>query len=359
MTSPHEHEHQEVPLDPRVEAKVRELLESELGHPQARPEFRSELKASFLEAAAAKAPVRNRTPKRAARSTPRRSTASGSTRGPGTNVPGTRGSRNRRSARPEPAPRSWFTQPAGIGTLVAAAAAVFLLFRFTGLGGSSPEGALRYLDGSTAVAFLTGSESHSIGSRATGSRVTGGPGAEDAWIEALEAATRDHSPIEVSEGTLRFGIGELFVVELAENTSARFLELPDDVTAAGDRGRVRVEVERGTMRVVTLEGFPGTEMLVSTPFAEVRAVGTQFAVDVFEPDPSYPGPAGTCVCCIEGEVEVRSTTPNLPDGALRTIGANAMGFAYLDGPISPSMAVVPDHAAPLAEFAKAHGPTPR
>lgn len=342
MSTPHEHETDDVHLDPHVEQDVLDLLDEGLGHPKARPEFRSELKDAFLKAAARP------------EGTPKKRTSTRGTTGGSASPRRTHGRSSPRSTRlrstpGEPTPRVWFAQPAVLGSLVAAAAAVLLILRFTGVdgvpGGDGVPGPapLIAVDGSTAVAFMTGTETHELDvSR------------DDAtWIDAIETAARNQLPIETAEGSLRVAFEDVLALELAPHTRISFVEMPSRASGpgAGGAGTIRIEVERGTLRAVTLDEFPGTELLVSSPSAEVRAVGTQFAVDVFEPGNPHGAPPGTCVCCIEGEVEVRSKTPKITEDAERSIDDGAMGYAYLDGVISPPMGIIEDHATPLATLA--------
>ena len=81
--------------------------------------------------------------------------------------------------------------------------------------------------------------------------------------------------------------------------------------------------------------FAGSRLVVRAPDAEVAVLGTRFAVDVV--------PAGTCVCCGEGRVDVRS----LRDGAAAAVDPGGMAFAHTAGTISTG-AVQSEHAPALA-----------
>lgn len=66
--------------------------------------------------------------------------------------------------------------------------------------------------------------------------------------------------------------------------------------------------ERGSFRVATLPAFKeqSSRLFFTTPEVEVEVIGTVFGVDRCQDDPL--GPVATCVCCTDGEVEVRALT---------------------------------------------------
>src|SRR6185369_13342982 len=81
--------------------------------------------------------------------------------------------------------------------------------------------------------------------------------------------------------------------------------------------RVAMGALAGHVRVTTGPGFAGQQMLVHSDVMDATIVGTAFAVDYEE--------KGTCVCCMHGEVEVRSTTA---EGDWKPVKPGTMCFAF-------------------------------
>lgn len=82
--------------------------------------------------------------------------------------------------------------------------------------------------------------------------------------------------------------------------------------------RIRAEVRSGEVRVATGPGFTGAVLEVRTPEAEVLVTGTTLAV-ICEP-------AGTCVCVMEGVVEMGAH-----GAVMEPIPAGRRKFVFVDG----------------------------
>lgn len=95
-----------------------------------------------------------------------------------------------------------------------------------------------------------------------------------------------------------------------------------DVTLPAPPGRwfgreIRGEVRGGVLRIVTGERFHGARLTLTTPEARVRVTGSTLAV-ICEPE-------GTCVCVLEGVVEV-----GRQEGAMATVARGERRFVYND-----------------------------
>lgn len=105
--------------------------------------------------------------------------------------------------------------------------------------------------------------------------------------------------------------GDLFAVELSAGCD---LDLPCD---AGD-GRYRAVVREGTATWVTGPAFPGRELRIVAPDAEVVVLGTTFAV--------LADAEKTCISVFAGEVGVIT-----PDGAVHSVCAGRCRQIYRAG----------------------------
>ena len=169
------------------------------------------------------------------------------------------------------------------------------------------------------------------------------PGDAPAWrvLAARGEVTLDGAAVEPGAlalgGRLRTGPAAELQIVLGRRVALLVgpdseLELPA-LAAVGDAWRI--EARTGHLAVRTGPEFAGSRLSVRAPDAEVAVLGTRFAVDVY--------PEGTCVCCGEGRVDVRS----LRDGAAAAVDRGGMAFAHAAGEFTTG-AVQPDHAPALA-----------
>ena len=82
-------------------------------------------------------------------------------------------------------------------------------------------------------------------------------------------------------------------------------------------------------------------LMVTTAEAEVRPLGTLFAIDLYE--------EGTCVCCEEGEVLLRS----LLTGEDQLVARHGLGFVDSDDGELHSTDILHDHQEPLVSLEEA------
>jgi len=101
----------------------------------------------------------------------------------------------------------------------------------------------------------------------------------------------------------------------------------------GRRAEGRVDV--GTMRVSTGPTFHGAALAISTPEARLRVIGTTFAV-ICEP-------TGTCVCVLEGVVDVGPL-----GGPMSEIASGMRGYVYASGAPMDHEGMRPDERVKLA-----------
>lgn len=100
---------------------------------------------------------------------------------------------------------------------------------------------------------------------------------------------------------------------------------------------VQSEVRSGTMRITTGARFHGARLMVQTPSADVQVTGTTLAV-ICEPE-------GTCVCVLEGVVEVG------PHGGPRAeVPHGRRRFVYLDDREPDADTIRQKEAVMLADF---------
>jgi len=154
--------------------------------------------------------------------------------------------------------------------------------------------------------------------------------------DELRSALARGAQVRTAAGTrLHLGLGSQFALEIGAQSEVRLPRPP------------RVEVRPltlsalyGHLSVVTGPEFAGNRLLVRAPEVEVEVVGTRFAVDV--------GEDGTCVCCTQGTVEVRSLVRPEQAGP---VGADAMALGMPDGSLKFAPMIVPEHVEPLEELA--------
>jgi hypothetical protein len=157
------------------------------------------------------------------------------------------------------------------------------------------------------------------------------PFSEDAALAAaLEGALR----IETSEAPIRLRLRERLVLELAAGSSLRVEST--DTEVLGSPSPIQLELERGSLAVVTSPGFEGSRLEILTAQGAVAVTGTAFAVDV------VPG-MGTCVCCSSGSIVVRS---RLGEAPAATVSGGANAFVFTDGKLRTGDPV-PEHLAPI------------
>lgn len=163
----------------------------------------------------------------------------------------------------------------------------------------------------------------------------------DDSLRTLSGASAEPLPVgarlETGSGqTLRIALDGYLFLELGEDTQ---LDLLDAEVAALGGSRFGLAADRGHLHVSTGPRFPGSCLVVGTPHAELECIGTVFAVDV------YGGSnAGTCICCLEGTVQVnaKEVVPVLAgEGYFRPDGAPE-GIPMADPPT--------DHVESLERF---------
>jgi ferric-dicitrate binding protein FerR (iron transport regulator) len=153
--------------------------------------------------------------------------------------------------------------------------------------------------------------------------------------EALRAALARGGTVRTDEEThLRLRLGETLALEIGAQSEVRLPRPP----RAGSPPPL-FSTLRGHLSIATGPGLAGRRLLVRAPELEVEVVGTRFAVDVSD--------KGTCVCCTEGTVEVRSLA--LSD-QLGQVQGGAMAFGLPDGNLMFAEMVIDEHVEPLGEL---------
>ena len=160
------------------------------------------------------------------------------------------------------------------------------------------------------------------------------------------SATFDERPLEatrlVSGGRLRTGPGGGLTLVFGRHLALSLgpeseLVLPAVESPHGPRNWL-LEAADGHVALATGPDFAGSRLALNAPDAQVEVLGTRFAVDVYGD--------GTCVCCSEGLVRVRSLRANDPDA---DVPAGGMAYAYSAGGLTTG-AVQSDHLALLQEL---------
>jgi len=115
-------------------------------------------------------------------------------------------------------------------------------------------------------------------------------------LTALARTLQHAREIEVSQGRLVLRVGDLSLFDLDAGTRVAF--------AGFDRGfpgkPYEVRAMSGRLRVRTGPGFDGKRMNVKGDVVDAEVSGTALAIDYEE--------AGTCVCCLHGQVRVIAKT---------------------------------------------------
>ncbi|HVS11168.1 MAG TPA: FecR domain-containing protein [Planctomycetota bacterium] len=157
------------------------------------------------------------------------------------------------------------------------------------------------------------------------------PFAEDsALAAALEKALR----VETPQAPIRLRLRNQLVLELAAGSSLRVENT--DTEVLGSPSPIELELERGSLAVVTSSGLGTSRLEILTAQAVVAVTGTAFAVDV------VPG-MGTCVCCSAGSIVVRS---RLGEAPAATVNAGGNAFVFTDGKLRTGEPV-PEHLVPI------------
>ncbi len=137
-------------------------------------------------------------------------------------------------------------------------------------------------------------------------------------------------------GELRLGLSPFSRLELPDERTLddQALDPTCELEYALDRGAVQLERKPGCSR----------PLVVSTPHAKIRIVGTVLAIEVFEGK-------GTCICVAQGRVEVQV----LSGGSQQVIVEGDQTCFVFDDARAPEHGrtgdmVGDEHAAPLREF---------
>lgn len=131
------------------------------------------------------------------------------------------------------------------------------------------------------------------------------------------------------EGGLWIALGRRVALALGPESE---LDLPALPAPAADW---RLQAHAGHLALRTGPDFARARLLVRAPDAEVAVLGTRFAIDVDED--------GTCVCCSEGRVDVRSLRD---DAARAEVSPGGRAYAHAHGGITTG-GLQPEHAPAL------------
>lgn len=173
-------------------------------------------------------------------------------------------------------------------------------------------------------------------------RAARGEGA-DAWrVLAVEGeVTLDGRALELADlesggrlrsgpdGGLRLVLGKRLALALGPDSD---IELP---AQRASHAAWRLRANAGHLALRTGPEFAGARLQVLAPDAEVEVLGTRFAVDLYED--------GTCVCCSEGRVDVRSLRA---EAARAQVPPGGMAYAHAQGGITTGE-VQPEHSSAL------------
>ncbi|HTF91115.1 MAG TPA: hypothetical protein VK843_22055 [Planctomycetota bacterium] len=156
----------------------------------------------------------------------------------------------------------------------------------------------------------------------------------------LAAALEPGSLLEVVGGSLELVLDRRVALSLGPDSVLRLVNVPAPQVLEA----ILIDQQRGSIAVVTGPEFPGSTLRIRTPDTEVRAVGTEFAVDVIAAQ-------GSCVCCAGGSVQVferpASDDPGPEPLPFEVVSRGETGFvdkahATKRGP------VIEDHVRPIA-----------
>ncbi|MEM8711530.1 MAG: hypothetical protein AAGG01_11295 [Planctomycetota bacterium] len=320
-----------------------------------RDSFASELRASFLQAAADSAAA-------TAPSVANAVSAAGPsvTRHERTSV------RSRQSGSPPSPARSSRLRLVGAGTLLAAAAAVIVFLQRPSdvvepgagePGAGEPNAGEFVADAAASREAETPGESPiaesapawqldtTFGDTAALLASVRIDGESVASVEEFGARMASAARVESSGFELRLRHREEFVLELAEDTGIR-LDAFRPAAESKEAGRSEpslIRADFGGVRVATGPDFdPSTPLVLETPHVRTEVVGTVFGLDIGE---DY-----TCVCCLEGAVETTSMQAAHP--ALRVAAEHTSVF--MDAKDRPPVRVpmVGDHREPLERLSQ-------
>jgi len=150
----------------------------------------------------------------------------------------------------------------------------------------------------------------------------------DSLARALQRAKES----EVEKGDMLLQVENLALFDISEGTRVAF----EGFDLHGDGTEYELRVPSGRLRGVTGPAFHGRKMKVDADLFQGTIVGTAFAVD-YEPH-------GTCLCCLDGEVEMDCSALHTHEG----IPATKMCLIYRDGKTPPKHGDnPPKHRAPL------------
>jgi ferric-dicitrate binding protein FerR (iron transport regulator) len=175
--------------------------------------------------------------------------------------------------------------------------------------------------------------------------------------EELAEALHDGVEIETGEGQLDLRLDQRLAVHLGPQTTLVLLRVPEPAMGA----EIMLEAKSGHVAVVTGPEFAGAGLVVRSPDADARVVGTEFAVDII-PAGMW---AGTCVCCAAGQVRVlpvgtelapapvdpTEEPDDMPADDVSAVGAGRNNFVHRDRfkPVEAGEADA-DHLAPLQQL---------
>jgi hypothetical protein len=150
--------------------------------------------------------------------------------------------------------------------------------------------------------------------------------------EALARALQRAKEFEVEKGDMLLQVEDLALFDISEGTRVAF----EDFDPHGPGTDYELRVPSGRLRGVTGPAFHGRRMKVDADLFQGTIVGTAFAVD-YEPH-------GTCLCCLDGEVEMDCASLHTHE----PISAHKMCLIYRDGTTPPKHGDNPEkHCAPL------------
>jgi len=261
--------------EPEVPGELRRALD-DMPAPDARAEFRSELKRRFVAGASERAEPE---------------AALAAWRVPAARAAFRAELRRRFVAAPRAARARLWSVPRALAAGLIAAAALVVLFAPWG-GRDGPWSAVDYA-GSPTVAI--DGRPVSYGDRAT-----------------LSARLEAGGCRLVTTETFRAYRSEELLLELAPGSDVRLLPRAAD-------GMLVIELASGGLRVSTAPGL-GERVLIRTPQAEVALAGRAVGVEVLA--------EGTCICCLDGRARV---TPRAEgQGAGRTLGDDEAYLVWND-----------------------------
>lgn len=139
-----------------------------------------------------------------------------------------------------------------------------------------------------------------------------------------------------TDGACSLRLADNSLLAMGPNTQTRVREF----AFGGSRRNVNVQVDYGKLRTQTSK-FRGrsSDFQISTPNAVMAAQGTDFLVDVNNPDTANPSQATTIVTVFSGSISLQDNsgrTVNVPEGHVGVVAAD--NRPQLDPPNAPSYA---------------------